>query len=68
MHVEAPKQSLHLFAEAENKILLWFVNVKQEKYDSSSEQVKSIGFSVLKIWCSPQKKNYVVICTSARAL
>jgi hypothetical protein len=35
MHVEESTQITHPFAEAENKILLFFVNVKQEKYDSS---------------------------------
>jgi hypothetical protein len=36
MHVEATTQITHPFAEAELKTLLLFVNVKQEKYDSSS--------------------------------
>jgi hypothetical protein len=49
MHVEASTQITHSFAEAENKTFLLFVNVKQEKYDSSSNQVKIIGFTVFKI-------------------
>jgi hypothetical protein len=53
MHVEASTQITHPFAEAENKTLLLFVNVKQEKYDSSSKQVKIIGFFVFKISCFP---------------
>jgi hypothetical protein len=48
MDVEASTQITHLFAEAEDKNLLLFVNVKQEKYDSSSKQVKIVGFSVFK--------------------
>jgi hypothetical protein len=38
MHVEASTQITHPFAEAENKTLLLFVNVKQQKYDSSSSK------------------------------
>jgi hypothetical protein len=49
MYVEASTQINHPFAEAENKFLLLFVNVKQEKYDLSSKQVKMIGFSVFNI-------------------
>jgi hypothetical protein len=41
MLVEASTQINHPFAEEENKIILLFVNVKQEKYDSSSKQVKN---------------------------
>jgi hypothetical protein len=44
MHVEASTQITHRFAEAENQTFLLFVNVKKEKYDSSSKQVKIIGF------------------------
>jgi hypothetical protein len=51
MHVEASTQITHPFVEAENKTLLLFVNVKQEKYDSSSKQVEIIGFSVFNILC-----------------
>jgi hypothetical protein len=51
MHVEASPQITYPFAEAVNKILLLFVNVKQEKYDSSSNQVKIIGFSFFNIMC-----------------
>jgi tRNA(Leu) C34 or U34 (ribose-2'-O)-methylase TrmL len=53
LHVEASTQITHSFAEAENKTFLLFVNVKQEKYDSSSKQVKIIRFSVFNIWCFP---------------
>jgi hypothetical protein len=53
MHVEASTQISHPFAKAENKTILFYVNVKQEKYDSSSKQVKIIRFSVLKISCFP---------------
>jgi hypothetical protein len=53
MHVEASTQITHSFAEAENKTLLLFVNVKQEKYESSSKQVKEIVFSVFNISCFP---------------
>jgi hypothetical protein len=42
MHVST--QITHPFAEVENKTLLLFLNVKQEKYDSSSKQLKIIGF------------------------
>jgi hypothetical protein len=35
MHVEALKKNTHPFAEAEIKTLLLFVNVKQQKNDSS---------------------------------
>jgi hypothetical protein len=52
-HVEASTQITQPFAEAENQTLLLFVNVKQEKYDSSSKQVKIIGFSVSNISCFP---------------
>jgi hypothetical protein len=45
MQVEAPT---YPFAEAENNFFL-FANVKQGKYDSSSKQVKIIGFSVFNI-------------------
>jgi hypothetical protein len=38
MHVEVSTQITHPFAEAEDKTLLLFVNVKQEKYDSSQSQ------------------------------
>jgi hypothetical protein len=41
MHVDASTQITQPFAEAENKTLLLFVNIKQEKYDSSSNFVKS---------------------------
>jgi hypothetical protein len=51
MHVEGSTQITHPYAEAENKTLLLFVNVKQEKYDSSSKQVKIIVFSVFNILC-----------------
>jgi hypothetical protein len=40
MLVEASTQITHPFAEAKTKTLLLFVNVKQEKSDSSSKQVK----------------------------
>jgi hypothetical protein len=54
MHVEASTQITHPFAEAgNNKTLLLFVNVKQEKYDSTSKQVIIIGFSVFSILCFP---------------
>jgi hypothetical protein len=53
MHVEASTQITHPFAEGENKTLLLFVNVKQEKYDLSSKQVKIIEFSVFNISCFP---------------
>jgi hypothetical protein len=53
MHGEAPTQITHLFAKAENKTVLLFVNIKQEKYDSPSKQVKIIGFSVFNISCFP---------------
>jgi hypothetical protein len=53
MHVKASTQITQPLAEAENKTLLLFVNVKQEKYDSSSKQVKLIGFSVFNISCFP---------------
>jgi hypothetical protein len=53
MHVEASTQTTHPFAGAENKTLLLFVNVKQEKYDLSSKQVKIIGFSVFYHFCFP---------------
>jgi hypothetical protein len=53
MHVEASTQIIHPFAEAENKTLLLFVIVKQEKYDSASKQVKVIGFPVFNISCFP---------------
>jgi hypothetical protein len=43
----------HFFAVAENKTLLLFVIVKQEKYDSASKQEKIIGFSVFNISCFP---------------
>jgi hypothetical protein len=43
----------HPFAEAENKTFLLFVNVKQEKYDSFSKQVKIIRFSDFNISCFP---------------
>jgi hypothetical protein len=49
MLVEALTQITLPFAEAENKTLLLFLNVLQEKYDSSSNQVKIIGFSVFNI-------------------
>jgi hypothetical protein len=49
MHVEASTQITQPFAEA----LLLFVNVKQEKYDSSSKQVKIIRFSVFNILWLP---------------
>jgi hypothetical protein len=42
-------QITHPFVEAENKTILLFVNVKQEKSDSSSKQVKITRFSVLNI-------------------
>jgi hypothetical protein len=53
MLVKASTQITQPFAEAENKTLLLFVNVKQEKYDSSLKQVKLIGFSVFNISCFP---------------
>jgi hypothetical protein len=36
--VEASTQITHPFAEAENKTLLLYVNVKQEKYDLSQSK------------------------------
>jgi hypothetical protein len=52
MHVlEASTQITHPFEEAEHKTLLLFVHAKQEKCDSSSKQVKIIGFSVFNISC-----------------
>jgi hypothetical protein len=53
MHVEESTQITHPFAEAECKTLLLFVNVKQKKYDTSSKQVETIGFSVFNISCFP---------------
>jgi hypothetical protein len=55
MHVEASTQITYNFEEAENKIILLFVNKqeKQEKYDSSSKQVKIIECSVFNISCFP---------------
>jgi hypothetical protein len=54
MHGEASTQITHAFAEAENKtLILLFVNVVQEKYDSSSKQVKIIGVFVFNISCFP---------------
>jgi hypothetical protein len=52
-HVEASTEITHPFARAENKTLLLIVNVIQEKYDSSSKQVKIIGFSVFNTSCLP---------------
>jgi hypothetical protein len=49
MYVEASTQIIHPFAEAENEFVLLFVNVKHEKYDLSSKQVKMIRFSVFNI-------------------
>jgi hypothetical protein len=50
MHGETSTQISHAFAEAENKTpILLFVNVVHEKYDSSSKQIKKIGFSVFNI-------------------
>jgi hypothetical protein len=53
MHVEASQKITHPLAKAENKTFLLFVNVKQEKYDSFSKQVKINGFSVFNISCFP---------------
>jgi hypothetical protein len=53
MHVEASTQITHPFAEAENKNPLVVVNIKQEKYDSSSKQVNLIRFFVFNISCFP---------------
>jgi hypothetical protein len=49
MHVEASTQIPHPFAEAENKTMLLFVNVKQEKYDSSSKHLSLTAASFIKI-------------------
>jgi hypothetical protein len=53
MHVEESTQTTHPFAEAESKTVLLFVDVKQKKNDSSSKQVKIIGFSFFNISCFP---------------
>jgi hypothetical protein len=53
MHTEASTQITHPFAEAENRTLLLFVKVEQEKYDSSSKQGKILVFSVFTILCFP---------------
>jgi hypothetical protein len=53
MHMEASTQISLPFAEAENKTLLLFLNVKQEKYDLLPKKVKIIGFSVFNISCFP---------------
>jgi hypothetical protein len=52
-NVEASTQNTQRFIGVENKTLLLFVNVKQTNYDSSSKQVKIIGFSVFNISCFP---------------
>jgi hypothetical protein len=52
-NARASTQITHPFAEAENTTFLLFVNEKHEKYDSSSKQVKIIGFSVFNISCFP---------------
>jgi primase-polymerase (primpol)-like protein len=59
MHVEASTQITHPFAKAENKYLLLFVIVKQEKYDSSSKKVKIVGFSVFNI---SRKYKFMLSC------
>jgi hypothetical protein len=43
MQIDASTQITHPFADAENKTLLLLLNVKQEKYDSFSKQVKIIN-------------------------
>jgi hypothetical protein len=53
MHEEASTQTTDPFSKALNKTFLLFGNVKQEEYDSSSKQVKIIGFSVFNISCFP---------------
>jgi hypothetical protein len=53
MPIEESTQIIHPFAEAESKTLLLFEDVKQKKYDSSSKQVKIIGFSFFNISCFP---------------
>jgi hypothetical protein len=48
MHVEASTQITHSIAEEEN-ITLIVCKCKTEKYDSSSNQLKIIGFTVFNI-------------------
>jgi hypothetical protein len=50
-------QITHPFTEAENKFLLLFVNVKQKIYDSSSKQVKIMGFST---FCVSRKNKFMM--------
>jgi hypothetical protein len=57
MHVEASTQITHPFAEA----ILLFVNVKQEKYDSSSKQVKKLGF-LFSTFCGSRKNKFMLSC------
>jgi hypothetical protein len=52
-HVPASAETTYPFAEVEYKTLLFFVNVKQKKFDSSTKQVKIIGISVFNISCFP---------------
>jgi hypothetical protein len=59
MLVEALTQITHPFAEAENKTLLLFVNVKQEKYDSSLKPVKIFGFSTFRV---SRKNKFMLSC------
>jgi hypothetical protein len=59
MLVEALTQITHPFAEAENKTLLLFVNVKQKKYDSSLKPVKIFGFPTFRV---SRKNKFMLSC------